>query len=140
MASAGLYGVVLDHAHPHEVAAAPASLISETAKMVCLNSGVSAAGCHSKLILGGIALVGVGAAIGFFACKKASCCSTRVNKKIKLGESKVADTVDLEDIGEKKAFCRCWKSEKWPYCDGSHGKHNKETGDNLGPLIVKKKE
>lgn len=20
--------------------------------------------------------------------------------------------VDLEDIGEKKAFCRCWKSEK----------------------------
>lgn len=101
--------------------------------------------------------------------------------------------VDLEDIGEKKAFCRCWKSEKvrvvwcgkletsscrkndwfwdkggvsssksrpvgndwfwwkrgvlvnvdllqWPYCDGSHGKHNKETGDNVGPVVIKKKE
>ncbi|KAJ1403772.1 hypothetical protein B484DRAFT_225131, partial [Ochromonadaceae sp. CCMP2298] len=33
---------------------------------------------------------------------------------------------------------RCWKSETFPYCDGSHVKHNKETGDNLGPLIIKK--
>ncbi|KHJ89424.1 zinc finger CDGSH type, partial [Oesophagostomum dentatum] len=43
----------------------------------------------------------------------------------------VVDTVDVEDIGEKKAFCRCWKSEKFPYCDGAHTKHNKETGDNV---------
>ncbi|KAF8363092.1 cisd-1 [Pristionchus pacificus] len=138
MASAGLYGAALNHAHPHEVA--PASLVSESAKMVCPNSGLSGPGCHSKLILGGIALVGVGAAIGYLVCKKASCCSSRVNNKIKLGEPKVADVVDLEDIGEKKAFCRCWKSEKWPYCDGSHGKHNKETGDNVGPVVIKKKE
>lgn len=27
---------------------------------------------------------------------------------------------------------------QWPYCDGSHGVHNKETGDNVGPVIVKK--
>ena len=33
---------------------------------------------------------------------------------------------------------RCWKSKKFPYCDGSHAKHNKETGDNTGPLIIKK--
>ena len=33
---------------------------------------------------------------------------------------------------------RCWKSKKFPYCDGSHAKHNAETGDNVGPLIVKK--
>ncbi|GMT17052.1 hypothetical protein PFISCL1PPCAC_8349 [Pristionchus fissidentatus] len=138
MSCAGLYEAALEHSH-HEVAAVPAAL-AETTKMVCPNSGMSPAGCHSKLIVGGLALVGIGAAIGYFACKKASCCSSRVNKKIRLGEGKVADTVDVEDIGEKKAFCRCWKSEKWPYCDGTHGKHNKETGDNLGPLIVKKKE
>ena len=36
-------------------------------------------------------------------------------------------------------FCRCWKSKKFPYCDGSHAKHNEETGDNTGPLIVKRK-
>ena len=35
-------------------------------------------------------------------------------------------------------FSRCWKSKKFPYCDGSHAKHNTETGDNVGPLIVKK--
>nr|7YVZ_A Chain A, CDGSH iron-sulfur domain-containing protein 1 (CISD-1/mitoNEET) [Caenorhabditis elegans] len=63
--------------------------------------------------------------------------SARCNYKIQLDSNKIVDTVDIEDIGEKKAFCRCWKSEKWPYCDGSHGKHNKETGDNVGPLIVK---
>lgn len=28
---------------------------------------------------------------------------------------------------------------KWPYCDGSHVAHNTVTGDNVGPLIVKKK-
>ena len=33
---------------------------------------------------------------------------------------------------------RCWKSKKFPYCDGAHAKHNAETGDNVGPLIVKK--
>ena len=63
--------------------------------------------------------------------------TARCNYKIQLDSQKIADTVDIEDIGEKKAFCRCWKSEKWPYCDGSQGKHNKETGDNVGPLIVK---
>ncbi len=26
---------------------------------------------------------------------------------------------------------------KFPYCDGSHGKHNAETGDNVGPLVFK---
>lgn len=28
---------------------------------------------------------------------------------------------------------------QWPYCDGSHGEHNKQTGDNVGPVVVKKK-
>ncbi|CDP10801.1 unnamed protein product [Coffea canephora] len=26
----------------------------------------------------------------------------------------------------------------FPLCDGSHVKHNKATGDNVGPLLVKK--
>ncbi|KAK6059710.1 zinc finger CDGSH type [Cooperia oncophora] len=62
----------------------------------------------------------------------------RVNLKVQLSNDKVVDTVDVEDIGEKKAFCRCWKSEKFPYCDGAHTKHNKETGDNVGPLVREK--
>lgn len=29
---------------------------------------------------------------------------------------------------------------QFPYCDGAHAKHNQETGDNVGPLIIKRKE
>eukprot|EP00088_Acartia_fossae_P012395 TRINITY_DN1638_c0_g1_i5.p1 TRINITY_DN1638_c0_g1~~TRINITY_DN1638_c0_g1_i5.p1 ORF type:complete len:167 (+),score=27.99 TRINITY_DN1638_c0_g1_i5:67-501(+) len=65
---------------------------------------------------------------------------SRVNNQIKMECPKVVDTVDIEDIAEKAVYCRCWKSKKFPFCDGSHAKHNKETGDNVGPLIVKKSQ
>ena len=35
-----------------------------------------------------------------------------INKKIKKTEKKVVNTFDIEDIGDKKAFCRCWKSSE----------------------------
>eukprot|EP01038_Epipyxis_sp_PR26KG_P004619 gene4619-6498_t len=70
---------------------------------------------------------------------------SRVNNQIKLNEPKVVDTVDcveIENLAQfkdgKLVMCRCWKSDKFPYCDGSHVKHNKETGDNVGPLLIKK--
>ncbi|XP_053696639.1 CDGSH iron-sulfur domain-containing protein 2 homolog [Sabethes cyaneus] len=66
--------------------------------------------------------------------------STKVNKKIRLSEGKVVDMVDIEDIAEKAAYCRCWKSNNWPYCDGSHGAHNKECQDNLGPVVISRKK
>ncbi|KAK9880983.1 hypothetical protein WA026_014332 [Henosepilachna vigintioctopunctata] len=62
----------------------------------------------------------------------------KVNPKILKNSPKVVDTVDVEDINEKAVFCRCWRSKNWPYCDGSHGAHNNDTGDNVGPLIIKK--
>lgn len=39
----------------------------------------------------------------------------RVNQKVRLNEAKVVDMVDVEDIAEKAAFCRCWKTKNWPY-------------------------
>ena len=63
---------------------------------------------------------------------------SRCNNMIKMESPKVVDTLDIEDMGDKGVFCRCWKSKKFPYCDGSHAKHNTETGDNIGPLIIKK--
>ncbi|XP_003487364.1 CDGSH iron-sulfur domain-containing protein 2 homolog [Bombus impatiens] len=59
-----------------------------------------------------------------------------VNPNIKKDVNKVVDTVDIEDITEKAAFCRCWRSKNWPYCDGAHGRHNQETNDNVGPLVI----
>ena len=36
----------------------------------------------------------------------------KINKKIKKNEPKVADKFNIEDLGDKAAFCRCWKSSK----------------------------
>jgi len=57
---------------------------------------------------------------------------------IKKDQEKVVDFVNAEDLAEKVYYCRCWKSEAFPYCDGSHNEHNKKTGDNVGPLVVSK--
>lgn len=39
----------------------------------------------------------------------------RYNQKIRMDEKKVVDMIDMEDISEKAAFCRCWKTKNWPY-------------------------
>ncbi|KAI8129291.1 hypothetical protein FF38_14215 [Lucilia cuprina] len=67
-------------------------------------------------------------------CPKAGICNQSVRKH----EAKVVDMIDIENIAEKAAFCRCWKTKNWPYCDGSHGEHNKQTGDNVGPVVLKR--
>jgi CDGSH-type Zn-finger protein len=38
--------------------------------------------------------------------------------------------------GKRVAFCRCWQSSKFPYCDGAHRKVNAEADDNVGPVVV----
>lgn len=51
---------------------------------------------------------------------------------------------DIEDLiaqsGDKQkvSYCRCWRSETFPYCDGAHRDYNQECGDNTGPLTIVK--
>jgi CDGSH-type Zn-finger protein len=59
----------------------------------------------------------------------------KMNLKIDLDSPKVA-TQDSVCQGDKTVYCRCWLSDTFPLCDGTHVKHNKATGDNVGPLIV----
>lgn len=35
----------------------------------------------------------------------------RCNLTIRQSEAKVVDFVDIEDIAEKAAYCRCWKTK-----------------------------
>nr|XP_046224443.1 CDGSH iron-sulfur domain-containing protein 1-like [Oncorhynchus gorbuscha] len=64
----------------------------------------------------------------------------KVNLDLQKDDPKVVHAFDIEDLGDKAVYCRCWRSKKFPYCDGAHTKHNEETGDNVGPLIMKRKE
>ena len=59
----------------------------------------------------------------------------KINTKIDLDSPKVVNQEKVE-AGDKKIYCRCWKSGTFPHCDAAHVAHNKETGDNVGPLIV----
>ncbi|XP_005861175.1 PREDICTED: CDGSH iron-sulfur domain-containing protein 1 [Myotis brandtii] len=65
---------------------------------------------------------------------------TMMNLHIQKDNPKVVHAFDMEDLGAKAVYCHCWRSKKFPFCDGSHTKHNEETGDNVGPLIIKRKE
>uniref|UniRef100_A0A0A9Y920 CDGSH iron-sulfur domain-containing protein 2 homologue n=1 Tax=Lygus hesperus TaxID=30085 RepID=A0A0A9Y920_LYGHE len=80
------------------------------------------------------ALVGGAGYITYRAFRPKQVC----NPCFKKDDPKVVNVVNIEELGEKTAFCRCWRSAKFPYCDGAHAAHNKETGDNVGPLLITK--
>ena len=52
--------------------------------------------------------------------------------------TQVVHTVSTSTIEKQAVYCRCWRSGTFPLCNGAHVAHNKETGDNVGPLIIKK--
>ncbi|XP_045146174.1 CDGSH iron-sulfur domain-containing protein 1-like [Echinops telfairi] len=61
-----------------------------------------------------------------------------VNLHIQKDNPKVVHAFNMEALGDKPVYCHCWRSKKFPFCDGAHTKHNEETGDNVGPLIKEK--
>ncbi|XP_069779220.1 CDGSH iron-sulfur domain-containing protein 2 [Narcine bancroftii] len=90
--------------------------------------------------LGVLALLGY-LAIRPFIPRKKQQKDSLINLKIQKENPKVVNEINIEDLQfTKAAYCRCWRSKTFPVCDGSHNKHNELTGDNVGPLIIKKKE
>ncbi|GJP71382.1 hypothetical protein CLOP_g2218 [Closterium sp. NIES-67] len=62
-----------------------------------------------------------------------------INPAIQKDVEKVVDAVVVGELEKPiTAYCRCWRSGTFPLCDGAHAKHNKATGDNVGPLVLKK--
>ncbi|KAI3982541.1 hypothetical protein MKX01_031280 [Papaver californicum] len=62
-----------------------------------------------------------------------------INPEIRKTEDKVVDSIVVSELSKPlTAYCRCWRSGTFPLCDGGHVKHNKATGDNVGPLLLKK--
>jgi CDGSH-type Zn-finger protein len=59
----------------------------------------------------------------------------RINTDIELDKEKVVNFIDIKP-GDKVSVCRCWKSKKFPLCDGAHNKHNAENGDNVAPAVI----
>ena len=93
-----------------------------------------------KLLVVSLVLASAGALQAPFGMRQAHSSSalysgSRINDMVNLESSKVVHQEKLE-AGEKKVYCRCWKSGTFPLCDASHPKHNEATGDNVGPLIV----
>lgn len=48
--------------------------------------------------------------ITYQAYKKPKGC--RINEKVEKDSAKVVSMVDIEDVADKTAYCRCWKSNK----------------------------
>ncbi|XP_031727306.1 CDGSH iron-sulfur domain-containing protein 2 [Anarhichas minor] len=90
-------------------------------------------------------LLGILALLGYltirpFMPKKKKQKDSLINLKIQKENPKVVNEIDIEDLKSPRVcYCRCWRSKTFPVCDMSHLKHNELTGDNVGPLILKKK-
>ncbi|CAB9501576.1 CDGSH iron-sulfur domain-containing protein [Seminavis robusta] len=92
--------------------------------------------------------IGIGLLLSFLLVPKPKPVIIPVNPSIEKENPKVGlrcTVKDIEDLIEaspkgKVSYCRCWRSEKFPYCDGAHRDYNAECKDNTGPLTIVKQE
>ncbi|KDP22373.1 hypothetical protein JCGZ_26204 [Jatropha curcas] len=108
--------------------------------MATIACGLAAGFCYSKSRVDGLKPINYSAATPRrMVAVRAE--AQAINPEIRKDEEKVVDSVLVAELSKPLTpYCRCWRSGTFPLCDGSHVKHNKATGDNVGPLLLKKQK
>lgn len=79
-----------------------------------------------------------------YALKVHSSSSGVANVRDKIGEPFVFNNknnlvIDIRDLEYGTKFCRCLRSKKFPFCDGTHNALNNGSGKLIYPLKVSKR-
>lgn len=93
--------------------------LSSFNRMECFAQKPDALSFSPSLLVEWIAAVSLAAgaaAVGYLAYKKFlskdKCCKAMVNLHIQKDNPKVVHAFDMEDLGDKAVYCRCWRSKK----------------------------
>lgn len=93
--------------------------LSSFNRMECFAQEPDALSFSASLLVEWIAAVSLAAgaaAVGYLAYKKFlskdKCCKAMVNLHIQKDNPKVVHAFDMEDLGDKAVYCRCWRSKK----------------------------
>jgi CDGSH-type Zn-finger protein len=106
-----------------------------------MTSVVSTIDTKSAMI--GLLVFAIPALIVVFANKTSSATVKATTSRfpvMNLNKLERMTTLKIDELSKDKEIwlCRCWMSSTYPYCDGAHHAHNKETGDTVGPLFLKR--
>uniref|UniRef100_A0A3B3QXG3 CDGSH iron sulfur domain 1 n=1 Tax=Paramormyrops kingsleyae TaxID=1676925 RepID=A0A3B3QXG3_9TELE len=85
---------------------------------MCSHSMSKAEWIAAISLAAGTTAVGILVYKTFFS--KDKCCKSKVNLDLQKDNPKVVHAFDIEDLGDKAVYCRCWRSKKVMMMQGYH--------------------